>query len=392
MFRSAGDAESDMNKEKAKYRSLVVIPRRWGLLPTLDYYVLREFLIKLSILWLVFVILFILGDIFNELSDFLEEEASMRDFVAFLTLRLPGNIRFVLPISMLLGCMWTMATFGKNMEVTAMRASGVSLFRCGGPILLMGLLVTGVNIYFNEALVPYTEQKAMQVRNRALHKDVELNLLSFRSGDRERTWFFRAFIDGDDNSGVILKKHRSDGTLEWDITADRAEWRKGIGWRFANVVRTPYSRDGLLAKQPEELPELILSPLEAPETPDDISNAFQDEEMLSAWVLWDMVRRNPDMPDKQKSRYMTAFFYRISFPWACFLAVFLGIPLATKNERSGSLMAIIMAVIIIVVYIVIAQIFMVLGKRDIFPPLLAGMAPTLAFIVYGFSKVFFSRA
>lgn len=106
------------------------VPRKWGLLPTLDYYILREFMMYFFLLIFVFIILFILGDVFNDLSDLLEKKAPFGSMLTYFMLKLPGNIRFILPISILLACMWTMANFGKHMEVTAMRASGVSLFRC----------------------------------------------------------------------------------------------------------------------------------------------------------------------------------------------------------------------------------------------------------------------
>lgn len=381
-----------MDENTRKYRSLIVIPRRWGILPTLDFYVFREFMIKLSVLLLVFIILFILGDVFNDLGDFLDAKASMHDFLTFLLLRLPGNIRFVLPISMLLGCMWTMATFGKNMEVTAMRASGVSLFRCGGPILMVGLLVAFINIYFNEALVPYTEREAKVIRESAVKKNEDQKLLTYRSPGRERSWFFSSFSSGKENSGVILKKYRTDGTLEWDLSASKVNFDEIKGWTFERVIRTPYSRDGLMSKKSEHFSEMNFTLIEIQETPEDIFNAIKDEEELSTWVIWNLVSRNPDMAHRVKSIYMTVFYYRLAFPWACFLAVFLGIPLATKNERSGSLLAIIMAVVIIVIYIVLAQIFLVLGKRGVMNPIFAGLAPTVGFIIYGYCKVFFNRA
>ena len=131
-------------KHQTRYEDLTLLPRRWFPLPRLDFYILREFL-------LVFIILFILGDVYRDISDFLENKASVSDILLYLAYKQPGNIRFILPISMLLGCMWTMATFGKNMEITAMRASGVSLFRCGGAIFVVGLAVTFINIYFNGA-------------------------------------------------------------------------------------------------------------------------------------------------------------------------------------------------------------------------------------------------
>ena len=90
---------------KARYRQLVTMPRRWFPLWVLDWYILREFLVKYSILMLVFIILFILNDVYNNISDFLEAETPMRETVCFFLAKLPGNIRFILPISMLLGCM-----------------------------------------------------------------------------------------------------------------------------------------------------------------------------------------------------------------------------------------------------------------------------------------------
>ena len=382
-----------MDREaRKKYQSLIVVPRRWGILPTLDMYVMREFLIKLSVLFLVFVILFLLSDVFNELGSFLDVRASMADFLMFLVLKLPGNIRFVMPIAMLLGCMWTMAAFGKNLEVTAMRASGVSLFRCGGPILLVGFLMTLVNIYFNEALVPYTEREALVLRESAVRKVFQQNMLTYRSPDNQRNWFFRSFVNGQKNSGVMLKKYREGNTLEWDIAAQRAEYRPGEGWMFHNAIRTPYSRDGLMQKQSSRHKTLFFPSSELPESADDIVNAIKDEEELPTWVIWSIVRRNPDMADRMQDIYMTVFYYRLAFPWACFLAVFLGIPLATKNERSGNMLALIMAVVIIVAYIVIAQIFLVLGKQGLIVAPVAGLMPTIAFLIYGYCKVFYHKA
>lgn len=383
-----------MNENEKKYRSLVVIPRRWLFLKTIDGYVLREFMIKLCVLLLVFTILFVLGDVFNELSDFLEAKASARDILMFLLLRLPGNIRFVLPIAVLLGCMWTMATFGKNMEVTAMRASGVSLFRCGWAIFAVGLLTALVNIYFNEALVPYTETEAQTIKESVTRQRSRKNLmrLCYSSPDRQRRWFFRSFLNGNYQYDVLIKFYREDGTLEYDLSAARAVWRDNRGWRFDNVRTTGYSRDGVMPKPGVFQPVQSFALSRIPEGPFELANTMKDEEELPTWVLWRTVHNNPAMPERMKSVYMTVFFYRLAFPWACFLAVFLGVPLATKNERSGSLLAIILAVLLIVVYIVIAQVFLVLGKRELLPPLVAGLAPTIAFIVYGYCKVFYDKS
>ena len=431
--------------KKLQDKDFKTFPRRWFPLWTLDGYILREFLIKYSILLLVFVILFVLNNVYSDISNFLEARASMRAFLLYLLYRLPGNIRFVLPISMLLGCMWTMALFGKSLEITAMRANGLSLVRCGVPILFVGLIVTGINIYFNEALVPYAEHQAERILSNDAHRTrfVE-SYLAYNSTDRKRRWFFQTFQGSDTQKDVTIKMtwtpYMVDRLLadaekpqfkaflkefcpekseklsnaapdelrqelakelvgrKVDLTIKVAVYDNKAGqWHFKDGSFVSYDRNdstryrastGIYSiHSPVRFEEWVFPAKEIPESPFDIVNAVKEKDELPTVVIWELVSRNPGLAKRLKDVYMTVFWYRVAFPWACFLAVFLGIPLATKNERTGSLMAIIFAIVLIVVYIVIAQVFLVLGKGGILWPWFAGLAPTIGFIVAGALRI-----
>ena len=378
-------ARTKFNKEDES------VPRRKGLLPTLDLYVFSEFMIYLSILLLVFTTLFIIGDVFNDLSDFLDQNASLKQIIYFLLLKLPGNIRFILPITVLLACMWTMAMFGKHMEVTAMRSSGLSLFRCGGSIFAVGLIVTGVNIWFNEALVPYTEREAEVLKFYATKQGGILpesqKMLTFRSFDKRRTWLFKSFNLNKDQQDIVLKRYRGDKSLDWEITAKIASFSYKHGWTFYQGSLTPYSRDGLMPKSTEHFKKLNKTRQEIPEIPENILNAVKNKSELPSWVIWRMVQNTKDMAPRCKAILMSVFYNRLAFPWSCFLAVFLGIPLATKNERSGIMLSIVIAIGVIVAYIIISQLLLILGKQGLLLPIVAGLFPTLAFLVYGWYTV-----
>ena len=416
--------------------------RRWFPLWRLDGYILREFLTKYAILLLVFVILFVLSDVYRDISDFFDAKADWRDIVLYLCYKMPGNIRFILPIATLLGCMWTMATFGKNLEVTAMRASGVSLFRCGGAIFAVGLVVSGVNIYFNETLVPETSLKAEQLFDRSADRRRHVHsFLAYRSDDGRRRWLFQAFDGGRSYRNVTLKTFWSDelirqvfgtpGAAEYDnklktifgenhfaalsrlplkdkerkvrellnerkidFTIPEAEYDyKKHCWIFKNGSflsydkndETRFSASSGTTAMHADIPfkTLLFTDREILESPRDIMNSIKEKDDLSTPVIWEVLKRNPNMPSRARCIYETVFFYRIAFPWASFLAVFLGIPLAAKNERTGSMLAIISAIVLIVVYIVVAQMFLMLGKSGAVNPVFAGLAPTIAFIAAG---------
>ena len=198
------------DKAEIKQIQQATCKRTFWLLPTLDFYVLREFMIPFSILIFAFTFLFLIGDIFNDLSDFLDCKASFSVTASYFIAKVPGNIRFVLPISVLLACMYTLANFGRNKEITAMRSSGLSLIRCGFAIFCVGFVVMLVNFWFNEQLVPYTEQEAVLIREKMLdpkYEETLYNMLQYRSADKLRDWLFQNFDSTGVQHNVILKKY-----------------------------------------------------------------------------------------------------------------------------------------------------------------------------------------
>ena len=368
--------------------------RTFFFLPTLDGYVFREFMIPFSVLLFAFLFLFLIGDIFNDLNDFLDAKAGFGTITKFFLLKMPGNIRFVLPISILLSCMYTFANFGRNNEIAAMRASGLSLIRCGFPMYVVGFIVMLVNFWFNEQVIPYTNQEAnfMQKVAKDPHYEKRMyNMLQFRSVDKCRDWLFQNFNGKGTHTDVVLKKYafNDDGTkdLVYDIRAAESNYDPEKGWIFRDAVKTPYNSLLHLAGQPEKYPTLVIPASEIPEKPQDIINAVRPPDELPAITIYRLLRESSAMVPALKGMYETLLYYRIAFPTVCFLCVFLALPLAAKNERSGVFLSIITAVAAVVVYQVLTEVFLLLGKTGIVPPLVGGLTPTIVFLLYGYIAI-----
>ena len=367
--------------------------RTFSWMPTLDGYILRAFLIPFFILLFAFTLLFIIMDMYNEISEFLDNKASVAESVRFFVLKIPGNIRFILPITVLLSCMYALANLGRNRELTAIRASGISLMRTGLPIFAVGFLVMIVNFYFNEKLVPDTTRQADILRHSVGNPNyVEQNnaRLQFHSGDNLRSWYFGQFDDEGYQEKVKLKIFEHDPVakrrrlLVRTIEAEKTRFVPGTGWEFYKPEIHEYSEDGLPgdAIYPETDP-LILSEKELPDKPSVIIKSVIQPDELSSMEIYTILQDNPNMAQHLRRIYSTIFFNRLAFPWACFLCAFFALPLATKNERSGIFTAIATAVGIAVLYQVLNEIFMVAGKNGYLPPIVAGLAPTVIFGGYG---------
>ena len=367
--------------------------RKFSWMPVLDGYILRSFMIPVGILLFAFTLLFIIMDMYNEIGDFLDHKAPLSVSVRFFALKIPGNIRFILPITVLLACMYALANLGRNRELTAIRASGISLMRCGVPIFAVGFCVMLVNFYFNEKLVPETTRQAEIVQrtvNNPRYVEETNARLQFHSGDRIRSWYFGQFNDDGFQENVKLKifevnpESSRKRILVRTIEAAKTRFVPGTGWEFYNAEIHEYSEDGLPGDAiiPDTDP-MIFSEEEIPDKPSVIVKSVIEPDALSSLEIISILRDNPNMAVNLRRIYKSILYNRLAFPWACFLCAFFALPLATKNERSGIFTAIALAVGIAVLYQVLNEIFMVAGKNGYIPPILAGLSPTFIFGAYG---------
>ena len=371
--------------------------RRFGYLSVLDWYMFREFMIPFSVLCFTFIILFLIGDIFNDLSEFLEYKGENGTLLAikYFALKMPGNIRFVFPISVLLSCMYTIANMGRTREITAMRASGISMVRCGGAIFGVALIVTAVNFWFNETVVPKCSMEAeilLETLENPNYDRAMYNMLQYRSADKQRDWLLQNLNEDGVWENIVLKKFsfktlhgRNVRQLEWELLAEKAAYdKKRETWIFYDARETKYVP---FAGPAVKFDTKEFTKQEIPETEDHIQNAVKPPDELSSADLIGILINNRHMAKSLKNVYETLLYYRLAFPWVCFLCVCLGLPLAVKNERSGIFLSIITAVAAIVIFQMMTEVFLVLGKQGYLPPIIGGVGPTFAFVLYSYFGV-----
>src|SRR5947209_4116128 len=65
---------------------------------------------------------------------------------------LPGVLVFTLPVALLTGVMIGLSRLGTDSELIAMRAAGVGTWRLIYPVLLLGLILSGLAFYLNLVL------------------------------------------------------------------------------------------------------------------------------------------------------------------------------------------------------------------------------------------------
>jgi len=359
----------------------------------LFWHVTREFSVPLMCCVLGFIALFVISDLLDYLSDFVEAKSPFVETAWFFVVRQPVNLVHVLPMSVLLAASFVVNVMGRHHEITAVRSAGISLFRWSAPIWLMSLLMSFLTLGLNEYVVPACTQDSetlyAELTTTRKAEGSKQHRLAFRDKEHHRDWFFESFQASGAGTGVLIKQFRSDRTVEWELRADSARYEDG-SWEFVKACITQYSAEDMLPTGPEERHTLYCDP-RVNEPPQRILNSLRPAEELSARELFRLMRADPLMPPTTRNVFTTLFWYRICFPFSCLMAGFVGVAMSITRERGSALRGFAGAIGIIFLYHATSQFLLLLAKTGRLPPIIGGSLGTLGFIGWGVYDLYRKR-
>ena len=121
---------------------------------TLDRMLVRLYLKTLLATLSVLLMMAVIGEFFESCRHFMSGNGTARDVLMFYLYRSPVLAQLLLPISLVVSVFVLFARLGRNLELRALSAAGISPLRLAGPITAVALVTMALTVEMGETLIP----------------------------------------------------------------------------------------------------------------------------------------------------------------------------------------------------------------------------------------------
>jgi LPS export ABC transporter permease LptF/LPS export ABC transporter permease LptG len=350
----------------------------------LDDYVLRDFAVNLALVLATFLMLLLVFTLFELLGDILRNQASLFVVAEYLLNVSPYFLYNITPLSILLAVLITLGLMQRSNEVTAIKATGISIYRIVTPLLVASALLACGLFFFDQFYLPHANKRQDALRNLIKGKPTQTYLNPDRKwifGQHSNIYYYQLFDSERDQFGRLTVFQFDPATfrLTQRIHAERAHWEDTLQrW----VCTQGWVRDlrGSAIEGFRTFDVATFAGISEPPT------YFKKEVKQSSEMSYKELRRY--IHDLQQSgfevvRLRVQLEKKLAFPMIALVMAVLAIPFAFSAGRRGAIAGVAVAVGIAVVYWTVSGLFEAMGNISQLPPFLAAWSPDLIFALLG---------
>lgn len=221
---------------------------------TIDRYIIRTFLINFAILFVVVMSLFVVIDLIVDLDEFLKggqhragEDGSvvMGTLVTIVDYYGPVIVLlyvFLSGVIVTAAMGFTVSAMQRARELTAMVASGISMYRIAAPVVIAGIGLSALTLPCQELLIPAVAAKLARSKSQLDHAAIENFPVHYA---RDEAGNLIRAVEFDPNLGVLIGvtilERSEEQLIQRHITAAQATWdEQRQGWQLLEgEVTTP---------------------------------------------------------------------------------------------------------------------------------------------------------
>lgn len=125
----------------------------------LDLFIIKTFATNLVGTFFICLFIFIMQLLWRWVDDFVDKGLDFAVLAQFFVLSSITLVSQALPLAILLASLMTFGNFGEKLELLAMKAAGIPLFRIMMPLIICCTILGGISFYFQNVVSPYAQMQ-----------------------------------------------------------------------------------------------------------------------------------------------------------------------------------------------------------------------------------------
>lgn len=117
-------------------------------------YILKDFFHSFTLSIVVFTFVLLVGNIIQLANLIINKGIDIISVLKLFFYLIPWLLAFTLPVAALTGVILSFGRFSSDGELTAIKASGISLFRISTPVILVGIIFSFLAFFLNDQISP----------------------------------------------------------------------------------------------------------------------------------------------------------------------------------------------------------------------------------------------
>jgi lipopolysaccharide export system permease protein len=345
----------------------------------IDKYLIKQFIQTLLFGIVTFVALFIIINLMEQLGSFVDNKVSTAMIIQYYIYSTPDIIRLILPIAVLLSCLFTSGKMSTLNELTAIKAGGVGLGRYMLPFMATTLFISLFLIYFSGFVVPETNAKKLYIErtymglgsvrtgSNIFFQDSKTRIVTIKTYDIERNQAIEISIQEFDEKDPTKMLSRIDASTMFYNEAAKS-------WNLAGVIKREFHGDTQDVSKFMSLPLKNLNFL-----PKDIINKQRRQEEMTLKELSTYANEQLAAGNDPTETYIE-FHSRIAFAFSPLIVVLFGVPISANKRKGGLALQFGINLLITFIYLVFMKVSQAFGKNGVLDPIITAWFANFIFL------------
>ncbi len=345
----------------------------------IDRYLIKQFLQTILFGLLAFTVIFIVIDAMENLDDFIDQNVPTLIILHYYVVFSPEIIKLVTPIAVLFAALFTAGKAANLNELTAIKSSGVSLFRFMLPFIITTIIISIFSVYFGGYVVPMANKTKLNIEQQYLKKNLNFAGSNIYFQDSKSRIVSISFFDANSNTAnriSIQDFNPADLTQMTErIDANSLTYDSlNHSWLAKNGIERKFNGKYQSADYFKELDIKNLN-----FTPADLLKKQTRPSEMNLSELKDLIK-SQEKAGNDPTSTLIEYHSRIAFALTSIIVVLFGLPISAHKRKGGLAAQVGLNILVTFLYLVFMKISQAFGKNGALNPIITAWFANFIFM------------